>query len=113
MNESRPYKIAETIVAGKNIFIGLYLALLISSFIVIGERALSDEPFSDNSIRVWFNNGDPDLQRFDKFSDNFGESCDEPVDLAIRGDWTHQHHIVKRSDQAAAVQQTQMQRPFQ
>lgn len=72
MNESRPYKIAETIVAGKNIFIGLYLALLISSFIVIGERALSDEPFSDNSIRVWFNNGDPDLQRFDKFSDNFG-----------------------------------------
>ena len=66
------YKFTHYITSSKHIFVVLYALLMLTSFAVIGQRALSDAPFADNSIRVWFNTEDPDLHKLDQFNDKFG-----------------------------------------
>jgi len=72
MNDITPYKITHYITSYKHVFVILYALLMISSFAVIGQRVLSDAPFADNSVRVWFNAEDPDLYKLDQFNDKFG-----------------------------------------
>jgi len=72
MDDSIPYKLAKFISSQKNIFIIFYVILIVTSFTIIGQRALSDEPFADNSIRIWFNSDDSDLIKFDNFNSEFG-----------------------------------------
>lgn len=72
MKDVKSYRLTEYITSSKAIILVVYALLMAVSFTIIGQRILSGEPFADNSVRIWFNEADPDLQKFDAFHEKFG-----------------------------------------
>ena len=73
MNNSIGIRFAKLVTHKKLFLFSAYTLMLLSSLGIIGQRFISDEVFVDNSISVWFNKNDPELNKFYKFQERFGE----------------------------------------